>query len=129
MPHAGSVPEPSSDGRRRHTRDERAPNRPQTSHSYGRFMTITSTPPASVRSARRISAETAAGLVRTGDWVDYGAVLSQPDAFDTALAARAHELHDVRIRGCLSLTRRAVVEADPEREHFSFLNWHLSGYD
>ena len=38
--------------------------------------------------ARRISAATAAGLVRSGDWVDYGAVLAQPDAFDTALAAR-----------------------------------------
>ena len=41
-----------------------------------------------MRSARRISAEVAAALVRSGDWVDYGAVLAQPDAFNKALAAR-----------------------------------------
>ena len=81
------------------------------------------------RSARHISAEAAAALVRSGDWVDYGAVLAQPDAFDRALAGRVDELRDVRIRGCLSLRPRAVVEADPRCEHVSFLNWHLGGYD
>ena len=81
------------------------------------------------RRARHITAEAAAALVKSGDWVDYGAVLSMPDAFDTALAARVGELSNVSIRGCLSLRPRAVVEADPEREHVSFFNWHLSGYD
>jgi len=38
--------------------------------------------------ARTISAGEAAGLVRSGDWLGYGAVLAQPDAFDQALAAR-----------------------------------------
>ena len=33
------------------------------------------------------------------------------------------------IRGCLSVRPRAVVEADPDREHFNFFNWHLGGYD
>ena len=81
------------------------------------------------RAARHISAEAAAALVRSGDWVDYGAVLSMPDAFDIALAARIGELSDVKVRGCLSLRSRAVVEADREREHVSFFNWHMSGYD
>jgi acyl-CoA hydrolase len=81
------------------------------------------------RSARQISAEAAAALVHSGDWLDYGAVLAQPEAFDTALAARIGELRDVKVRGCLSLRPRAVVEADPEGEHVSFFNWHLSGYD
>ena len=31
--------------------------------------------------AKTISAPEAAGLVRSGDWLDYGAVLAQPDAF------------------------------------------------
>ena len=78
---------------------------------------------------KRISAAGAAALVHSGDWVDYGAVLAQPDAFDKALAARIDELHDVNIRGCLSTRPRAVVEADPLREHVSFFNWHLGGYD
>jgi acyl-CoA hydrolase len=81
------------------------------------------------KSARRITSEDAAALVGSGDWLDYGALLSQPDAFDAALAARVADLRDVNIRGCLSLRPRAVLEADPEREHFSFFNWHLGGYD
>ena len=70
------------------------------------------------KTARRISPEGAAALVRSGDWLDYGAVLGGPDAFDAALAARIGELRDVKIRGCLSIRPRAVLEADPEREHF-----------
>ena len=80
-------------------------------------------------SARRVTAEDAAAQVRSGDWLDYGALLAQPDAFDKALAERVGELREVSIRGCLSLRPRAVLEADPEGEHFNFFNWHLGGYD
>jgi len=79
--------------------------------------------------ARRISAAEAAGLVKSGDWVDYGAVLAQPDVFDRALAARKAELRDVKIRTCLSTRPRAVLEVDPQREHFQWYNWHFGGYD
>jgi len=68
-------------------------------------------------------------MVRSGDWLDYGAVLAQPDAFDAALAARVGELRNVNIRGCLSVRPRAVLEADPEREHVNYFNWHFGGYD
>ena len=81
------------------------------------------------KSARHIAAETAAALVRSGDWLDYGAVLAQPDAFDRALAGRIGDLNNVSIRGCLSMRPRSVVEADPGREHASFYNWHFGGYD
>jgi acyl-CoA hydrolase len=82
-----------------------------------------------VRQARKITAEAAAKLVKSGDWVDYGAVVSQPDAFDRALAARKSELRDVKIRGCLSMRPRAVLEVDPQREIFHWYDWHFSGYD
>ncbi len=81
------------------------------------------------KAARRIAAAEAAGLVKSGDWVEYGAVLSQPDVFDRALAGRKSELRDVKIRACLSLRPRAVIEADPQREHFHWYNWHFGGYD
>ncbi len=81
------------------------------------------------KTARRITAAEAAGLVNSGDWVDYGAVLSQPDVFDRALADRKSELRDVKFRACLSLRPRAVLEADPGREHFQWYNWHYGGYD
>ncbi len=79
--------------------------------------------------AMTISAHEAAALVCSGDWLDYGAVLAQPDVFDQALAERASELRNVSIRGCLSVRPRAVVEADPGREHFNYLNWHFGAYD
>jgi acyl-CoA hydrolase len=78
---------------------------------------------------KRISAEAAAALVKSGDWVDYGFGMGQPDLFDRALAARRDELSGVKIRSCLTMRPRAVLEADPTGEHFLWLNWHFSAYD
>src|SRR3954447_340604 len=79
--------------------------------------------------AKRISAADAAAIVGSGDWVEYGTGIGQPDAFDAALAERVEELVDVKIRACLSVRPRAVLEADPAREHFHWFNWHYTGYD
>ncbi len=79
--------------------------------------------------ARAVSADEAAGLVRSGMWLDYGQVLSAPDVFDKALGARIHELHDLKFRGCLTLRPRAIQEADPEGRRVHMFNWHFSGYD
>ncbi len=81
------------------------------------------------KQARLVSAEDAARIVKSGDWVDYCVTLCQPDVFDKALAARKSELEGVKIRSCLSLRPRAVLEADPEGEHFLWFSWHFSGYD
>ncbi|MGZ6645311.1 MAG: acetyl-CoA hydrolase/transferase family protein [Solirubrobacteraceae bacterium] len=79
--------------------------------------------------AKSISAADAAALVHSGDWVEYGTGIGQPDLFDTALAARVEELEGVKIRACLTVRPRAVLEADPGREHFQWFNWHYTGYD
>ena len=79
--------------------------------------------------ARSISATEAAGFVKSGMWLDYGAALCQPDAFDKALAARKDELENVKVRSCLTTTPRAVLEADPQGQHFFWFSWHFSGYD
>jgi len=79
--------------------------------------------------ARTITAAAAAGLVKSGMWLDYGAVLAQPDRFDKALATRASELGDVKIRSTLSTRPRAVLEADPEGRHFYMMSLFFSGYD
>ena len=68
------------------------------------------------KAAKRITAEEAAGLVRSGMWLDYGAVLGQPDAFDTALGRRVGELTNLKIRSCIAPRPRAVLEADPHGE-------------
>lgn len=79
--------------------------------------------------AREISAAQAADLVRSGMWLDYGVSLCQPDVFDLALAARKDTLENVKIRSCLSLRPRAVLESDPDGRHFFWFSWHFSGYD
>jgi acyl-CoA hydrolase len=76
-----------------------------------------------------ISPDQAAGLVKSGMWLDYGAALCQPDVFDKALAARTDALDNVKIRSCLSMRPRAVIEDDPEGKRFHMFSWHFSGYD
>ncbi len=83
---------------------------------------------ANLRS-KLITADDAAALVQSGGWIDYGAGLGQPDLFDQALARRRDQLRDVRIRACLAMSPRAVLEVYPAGEHFLWFNWHFSGYD
>jgi len=84
---------------------------------------------SSASKAKQITAREAASFVRSGMWIDYGAMLSQPDAFDAALALRRDELQGVKIRSCMSMSPRAVLEADPDGEHFCWISLHFSGYD
>ncbi len=79
--------------------------------------------------AAKITAEEAASLVKSGMWLDFGVTLSQPDVFDHALAARAAELSEVKVRSCLSVKPRAYLEVDPNGDHFHAFNWHFGGYD
>jgi acyl-CoA hydrolase len=79
--------------------------------------------------ARTISAAEAAAMVEPGMWLDLGGVNSQSETFDRALAARAEELTDVKVRSCLSIRPLAFLEADPEGRHFQAYNWHFGGYD
>ena len=83
----------------------------------------------SEKAAIGITAGEAAAMVKTGYWIDYGFGLSQPDLFDGALAKRAAELNDVKIRSALTLTPRTTFDADPHGRHFHFFNWHFSAYD
>ena len=79
--------------------------------------------------AQRITAEAAALMVQSGMWLDYGAVLGQPDVFDAALAKRLGQATNLRIRSCLSTRARAVLEADPNGDHVFWFSTHFSGYD
>ena len=81
------------------------------------------------KAAQRITAEAAALMVRSGMWLDYGAVLGQPDVFDAALAKRLGQVINLRIRSCLSTRARAVLEADPKGDHVFWFSTHFSGYD
>lgn len=78
---------------------------------------------------KTISAAEAAGLVRSGMWLDYCGTFNQPDVFDRALGDRITELSDLKIRTTLSMRPRAVMEKDPEGRHVHMISLHMSSYD
>ena len=79
--------------------------------------------------AKLRTAEEAVKVVKNGDWVDYGTNNSFPTALDAALAKRTDELHGVRVQGNLLRGPLAVVECDPEADHFIYNTWHCSAYE
>jgi acyl-CoA hydrolase len=80
-------------------------------------------------SIQTIAPEAAAALVESGMWLDYGTGVGQPDLFDHALAARIREVSNVKIRHCLTMRPRAVLDADPDGHHVHTFSLHFSGYD
>jgi len=82
-----------------------------------------------VAPATSISADEAAAFVKSGMWLDYGTSLCQPDVFDRALGARINELTNVKIRHCLTMRPRAVLDADPDGHHVYGFSLHYSAYD
>ena len=91
-------------------------------------VSFTQTHPVALRVAsapvQTITPERAAGFVKSGMWLDYGAALCQPDVFDRALAARIHEATNIKIRHCLTMRPRAVQEADPDGHHIYSFSLH-----
>jgi len=71
-----------------------------------------------------ISAEEAAGLVKSGTWVDYGAICGFPSLIDAQLAKRVHELERVKIRA--ENSRSQIPGVDPKQEHFIYNSWFFS---
>jgi acyl-CoA hydrolase len=79
--------------------------------------------------AQHVSASKAATLVPSNSWIDYASAVNQPDVFDLALAERRDQLENVKIRHCLTMRPRAVIETDPDGKHFYGFSWHFTGYD
>ncbi|NLW44569.1 MAG: butyryl-CoA:acetate CoA-transferase [Syntrophomonadaceae bacterium] len=74
-----------------------------------------------------ITAEEAAKLVKSGDWVNMGEFVQHPWDCDAALAKRKDELWDVKIRTTTIPVVPEVCKVDPERKHFILNDWHFSG--
>jgi len=70
-----------------------------------------------------VSAEFAASLVKSHDWIDYGNLTGQTVAFDQALAKRVNELTDIKIWTILPQYIPQVMEADPEGQTFTWHSW------
>lgn len=77
---------------------------------------------------KKVSADEAVKIVKSGDWVQYGEFVMQPKELDQALARRVNELEDVKIRCVTTTMIPEVVKVDPERKHFRFNDWHFSAF-
>ena len=75
------------------------------------------------------TAEEAVKVVQSGNWVDYGWCTATPYALDKALAARAEELHDVKLRGGILLRVPEIFKAPDAARHFTWNSWHMSGIE
>ena len=73
-----------------------------------------------------VSAEHAAGLVKTGDTLFFSEFLLFPEAIDKALAARVDELSDIKIWSTSVTKVPEVILADPGRKTFIFNDYHFS---
>ncbi len=76
-----------------------------------------------------VSAEKAVKVVKSGDWVDYGFCATHPVVLDEALAARAEELEDVKVRGSVAMHVPAIFKVPDAEKHFTWNSWHMSGIE
>lgn len=76
-----------------------------------------------------VAAEEAVKVVKSGDWVDYGICLGHPVATDRALAARAAELTDVKVRGGVTMWMPEILTVPDPGRHFTWNSWHCTGVD
>lgn len=76
-----------------------------------------------------VTAAEAVEVVKSGDWVEYAFGVSGANELDEALAQRADELYDVKIRVDIGVWPHYSLEADPTGKHFLWHSWHFGGLD
>ena len=75
------------------------------------------------------TAEEAAKVVKSGDWVDYGWTTGTPIAVDKALAKRMPELNDVNFRGGILMWTPEIFKIENPAEHLTWNSWHMGGIE
>lgn len=76
-----------------------------------------------------VSADTAAAVVKSGDWVDYGWATGTPVAVDAAIAKRMSELTDVNFRGGILMWAPEIFKIENPAEHLTWNSWHMGGIE
>ena len=78
---------------------------------------------------KKMTAEQAAALVKSGDWVDYGWAVNTPVAVDAAIAKRLPELENVNFRGGILMWVPEIFQIDDPAAHMTWNSWHMSGIE
>lgn len=76
-----------------------------------------------------VSAEKAASVIKSGDWVDYGWTTATPVAVDKAIAKRLPELTGVNFRGGILMWVPEIFKIENPSEHMTWNSWHMSGIE
>ena len=76
-----------------------------------------------------VSAEKAASVIKSGDWVDYGWTTATPVAVDKAIAKRLPELTDVNFRGGILMWVPEIFKIENPAEHMTWNSWHMGGIE
>ena len=76
-----------------------------------------------------VTAEEAAKVVKSGDWVDYAWATITPVAVDKALAKRLPELTDVNFRGGILMWAPEIFKIENPAEHMTWNSWHMGGIE
>lgn len=75
------------------------------------------------------TADKAAEVVKSGDWVDFGWATTTPYALDKALAKRLPELHDVKFLGGIVMRPLEIFGIENAPEHLCWNSWHMGGIE
>lgn len=76
-----------------------------------------------------VTADEAAKVVKSGDWVDYGWTTTTPVAVDKALAKRMGDLYDVNFRGGILMWTPEIFNIDDPAGHLTWNSWHMGGIE
>ena len=76
-----------------------------------------------------VSAEKAASVIKSGDWVDYGWTTATPVAVDKAIAKRLPELTAVNFRGGILMWVPEIIKIENPAEHMTWNSWHMGGIE
>lgn len=75
------------------------------------------------------TADEAVKVIKSGDWVDYGFCTVHPRVLDEALARRAPELEDVKVRGGIALWKPAIFDIEDPIRHIIYNAHHTGGFE
>lgn len=75
------------------------------------------------------TADEAVKVIKSGDWVDYGFCNTHPHVLDEALARRAPELEDVKVRGGIALWKPAIFDIEDPVHHIIYNSHHTGGFE
>lgn len=75
------------------------------------------------------TAASAANVIQSGDWVDYGWCVNTPVAVDKDVAKRLPSLENVNFRGGILMWVPEIFQIEDPAAHMTWNSWHMGGIE